>query len=184
MADLKRINRMVSILSMIDRGKHATPQVLADQYGVHIRSIFRDLEALSIDFPIYFDEAVNSYRFADGYSFRKINLSANEVRAILVSKAAVSKLGEGVVKAFDGLVKKFNAETGCKANQQLQSQGSQYWFDIDPVDDCSAVQKQLDAVQKAMDEKNSLDITYKAMSSQQVRSDVNSGHQTFYAARC
>ena len=106
MADLKRINRMVAILSLIDRGENATPKGLAEHFTVHVRSIFRDLDALSSDFPIYFDEAANSYKFTEGYSLRKINLSQNEVRAILVSKAAVAKLGDGVAKAYDGLMKK------------------------------------------------------------------------------
>ena len=168
MADLKRINRMVNILSMIDRREHATPKGLAEHFGVHIRTIFRDFKALVIDFPVYFDETSNTYRFTEGYSFRKINLSPDEVRAILFSKAAVAKLGDGVVKAYDGLIKKISTETGCKTNQRLQAQGSQYWFDIDPVEDYSAVQKQFDAVQKALDDKNSLEITYKSMYAQNV----------------
>jgi len=61
---------MIGMLSMIDKGKHVTPQTLADQFGVHVRSIFRDLEALISDFPIYSDEEVNSYRFTEGYDVR------------------------------------------------------------------------------------------------------------------
>ncbi len=172
MADLKRINRMIEILSIIDRGKHVASKDLADHFGVTTQTIFRDMRALTLDFPIFFDRTATSYRFSEGYSFRKIDLSSDEVRAILISKSAVSKLGKGVAKAFDGLMKKIHAETGCKTNQQLRNQDSQYWFDIDPVDDCSVVQKQFDAVQKAMDEKNSLDITYKAMHSQQMTERV------------
>ena len=159
MTDLKRINRMLEILSIIDRGKPVTPKDLAEHFSVTTQTIFRDMRSLTLEFPIYFEKDVKSYRFSEGYSFRKIDLSKDEVRAILISKSAVSKLGKGISNAFDRLMKKINAETGCKTNQQLQTQSSQYWFDIDPVDDCSAVQKQFDTVQKAMDEKNSLDHT-------------------------
>ena len=159
---------MIAILSLIDRGENATPKGLAEHFNVHVRSIFRDLDALSSDFPIFFDDTANSYRFSEGYSFRKINLSINEVRAILVSKAAVAKLGDGVAKAYDGLMKKINSETGCKTNERMQSQSSNYWFDIDPVEDYSAVRKPFEAIQKALDDKNSLEITYQSMSTRKI----------------
>jgi len=172
MADLKRINRMVSILSMIDGRERVTPKGLADHFGTSERSIYRDIKALLVDFPIRYDEEKGSYRFVDGYSLKKVDLSPNEVRAVLVSKAAVAKLGKGVANAYDGLMKKIRAETGCKTGQRLQSVGPQYWLDIDPVEDFCGVQKQFDAVQKAIEEKNSLDITYKSMGSQQVTKRV------------
>lgn len=93
MADLKRLNRMVGILSMLDRGEHSTTKGLAEHFGVTARTIFRDLEALGIDFPVYLDETTNSYRFAEGYSLRKINLSTNEIRALLVSKGGGCQTG-------------------------------------------------------------------------------------------
>jgi predicted DNA-binding transcriptional regulator YafY len=168
MADMKRINRMVGILSMIDRGGKVTPKGLAERYGVAERTVYRDIGALVVDFPILFDEERGSYRFSEGYSLRKINLSSDEVRAVLVSKAAVAKLGKGIASAFDGLMKKLTFETGCKTGQRLHSLSPHYWLDIDPVGDCSAVQKQFDAVQKALDEKNSLEITYKSMYAQKM----------------
>lgn len=172
MADLKRLNRLVGILSMLDRGQHVTPKGLAEHFGVTARTIFRDFEALGADFPIYYDETSNSYRFTEGYSLRKVNLSTDEIRALLVSKAAVANLGEGVSKAYDGLMKKLKIETEGKTDQRWQSLSQHYWFDIDQVADYSAVQKQFDAVQKALDEKNSLDITYISMGSQQATKRV------------
>lgn len=168
MADLKRINRMVGILSMIDRGGKVTPKGLAEHFGTSERSIYRDIRDIIVDFPIRFDEEKGSYRFVDGYSLKKVDLSPNEVRAVLVSKAAVAKLGKGVANAYDGLMKKIRAETGCKTGQRLHAASPQYWLDIDPVEESCGVQKQFDAIQKALDEKNSLDITYKSMGSQQV----------------
>ena len=51
MADLKRINRMVGILSMIDGRERVTPKGLADHFGTSERSIYRDIKALLVDFP-------------------------------------------------------------------------------------------------------------------------------------
>ena len=60
MADLKRINRMVGILSLIDRSGKVTPKGLAEKFAVAERTIYRDMESLSADFPIYFNEAIGS----------------------------------------------------------------------------------------------------------------------------
>jgi predicted DNA-binding transcriptional regulator YafY len=132
MADLKRINRMVGILSMIDRGGKVTPKGLAGHFGASERSIYRDIRDLVVDFPIRFDDEESSYRFVDGYSLKKIDLSPNEVRAVLVSKAAAAKLGKGVASAYDGLMKKIRSETGCKTEQRLRSASPEYWLTRTP----------------------------------------------------
>jgi predicted DNA-binding transcriptional regulator YafY len=56
MADMKRINRMVAILGKIDRGDKVTPKGLAGHFGVSERTIYRDMEALIVDFPIFYHE--------------------------------------------------------------------------------------------------------------------------------
>jgi len=55
MADTSRINRLVSILGMIDKGKSATPRGLAEHFGVSEQTIYRDMRVLDLDYPIRFD---------------------------------------------------------------------------------------------------------------------------------
>lgn len=163
MPDLRRLERMVEMLSLIDRGETVTPKSLAAHFGVAERTIYRDMGILSIDFPVSFDEEKGSYRFTEGYSLKKIDLSKDELRALLVSKAFLSKMGEGVSNAYGSLIKKLNAEMSAKSGQRLKSTTQNYWFDIDPVDNFASVKKQFDSVQKALDEKISLEITYRRM---------------------
>ncbi len=47
---------MVGILSMIDGRERVTPEGLADHFGTSERSIYRDIKALLVDFPIRYDE--------------------------------------------------------------------------------------------------------------------------------
>ncbi len=181
MADMKRVNRMVEILSLIDKGGKVTAKGLAERFGVAERTVYRDLGALSLDFPVYFNEDAASYRFTEGYSLKKIDLSTDEARAMLASKAVLSKLGHGIANAYSGLMKKITLGTGHKTGQRLKTVSSNYWFDIDPVDDFSAVQKQFDALQKALDEKVSLDITYHAMGSQKMTQRMINPYGLFYS---
>lgn len=169
MPELKRLERMVEMLSMIDRGETVTAKSLATHFGVAERTIYRDIGVLSIDFPVSFDEEKGSYRFSEGYSLKKADLSSDELRAMMVSKAFLSKLGEGVSEAFGRLIKKLNVELGQKTGQRLRNVTQNYWFDIDPVDDFSSVKKQFEAIQKVLDEKTSLEIRYYTMRDEKER---------------
>ncbi len=57
-------------------------------------------------------------------------------------------------------MKKITTETGPKTAQRFHSEAPYYWIDIDRVADYSGVQKQFELVQSALDEKNSIEITY------------------------
>ena len=75
MPDLKRLERLVEILRIIDQGETVTPKGLAAHFGITDRTIYRDILILQTDFPIAFDYERNSYCFSEGYSLKKIDLS-------------------------------------------------------------------------------------------------------------
>ena len=118
---MKRINRMVSILSMIERGGKVTPKGLAEHFSASERSIYRDIKDLITDFPIHFDDEKGSYRFVEGYSLKKLDLTTDEVKAMLASKGVVSKLGTGLSKAYGSLMCKIKTEAGQKTGRRFQN---------------------------------------------------------------
>lgn len=182
MPDLKRLERLVEILRMIDRGETVTPKGLAAHFGITDRTIYRDILILQTDFPIAFDYERNSYCFSEGYSLKKIDLLPDELRAMLVSKALFTRLGGGVSDAFDHLMSKLKTEAGKKTVLRMKSATQNYWFDIDPVEDFSAVKKQFEAVQKALDEKTSLDIRYKGLNRQKETVRVIDPYGLFFSS--
>jgi len=168
MADVKRINRMVEILGLIDSGKAITPKGLAKHFGVAERTIYRDMACFPSEYPLYFDEEHGSYRFTAGYSLKKIDLSPDEIRAVLASKAVVSKLGHGVSKAYQGLMNKIKAGSSQTTGQRIKDNEGHYWFDIDPADNFADIQDRYEAIQRALDENVGLEITYQAMHGQKI----------------
>lgn len=183
MPDIKRLERFVEMLSMIDRGEAVTAGSLAAHFGVAERTIYRDIGVLNVSgFPIYFDEEKGSYRFPEGYSLKKIDLSQDELRAMLVSKALFTRLGAGVSDAFDHLINKLKTEAGKKTVLRMKSATQNYWFDIDPVEDFSAVKKEFEAIQKALDEKTSLEIKYHTMRDEQERVRVIDPYCLFFSS--
>lgn len=163
--DRKRLERIVETLGRIDSGERLTPKRLSEDYGVDRRTVYRDMRIISDTFsPLCFDKEEQRYRFVNpGYSLKRMDLSRDEVKVILAGKAILPKLGKGVADAFDGLVGRLNAESGKRTHSRMQTVTSNYWVDIDPVDDFSSIQNQFDAVQKAMDEKRTLKIKYNSM---------------------
>lgn len=64
---LKAVTRMVGILGKIEKGDCSRTE-LTEEFGVSERTISRDINTLSIEFPVYYDSVTGSYRFVDGYS--------------------------------------------------------------------------------------------------------------------
>ena len=182
MADVKRLNRLVEMLRIIDKGEKVTAGSFADHFGIAQRTVYRDLTALGgAQFPIYFDEERESYRFTEGYSFKKVDLTPNEIRALLASKAVISKLGKGVSDAYDSLMQKVKVEAGCKTSQRLATASKAYWFDIDPAADFTSIQKQYDAVQEALENNVRLQIEYQGMNDQEKSTRQIDPYGLFYS---
>ena len=164
MSNVKRLNRLVEILRIMSSSKKMTVRDFQDHFGISDRTVFRDMAALQeAYFPVYLDSELGTYRFADDFSFKKIDLTKNEIRALLASRAVVSKLGAGVSTAFDNLMKKVQTDTGCKTQQRISNAAQAYWFDIDEAADFSAIQPQFEATQNAIEEKVRLEIEYVGM---------------------
>jgi len=159
-ADIKKFDRMFEILCMIDRGERCTAERLAAEFGVAERTIFRDMEFLSRYYPLYFDVDAGAYRFTEGYSLNKADLAPDEIKAMLMGRTVAAKMGEKMSGAFDHLMEKLNVEMGYRTRQRLKGVSNSYWVDLDPVHDFSKIRKQHDAIERAMDEKISIEVTY------------------------
>jgi predicted DNA-binding transcriptional regulator YafY len=103
----EKLGRVLEIISRLDRQERVNPEFLAKKLGVSIRTIYRDLELISsAHFPIYYDRAGKTYRFLKGFSLRRLNLSKEEIRILLLSQRLFTRLAEPFKRAADKLLKK------------------------------------------------------------------------------
>ncbi|MGA2395904.1 MAG: WYL domain-containing protein [Candidatus Lustribacter sp.] len=94
---------LVRLLSAIDDGRYSFEELkerIADDKPPSTRSLRRYLAVLSdAGFPWYFDRTTSTYKFAEGYSLRRLNLSQRELLGLVTLKRLGSSLG-GTLSAY------------------------------------------------------------------------------------
>ncbi len=68
-----KIDALTAILKRLDTGERLTPELLARDFHVGVRTIYRYLNHLqSAGYPIYFDKTDKSYRFLDNFRLNQL----------------------------------------------------------------------------------------------------------------
>lgn len=86
--------RLIQIVFKLVRRSHSR-QELAREFGVDAKTISRDLDALSLEYPI---ESVKDgreirYRFADGFKFEFPKVSVEELATLLLAQESIKGIG-------------------------------------------------------------------------------------------
>jgi len=101
---------LVRLLSAIDEGRFTFEELkdqIGDEKAPSTRTLRRYLSVLSdAGFPWYFDRASGTYRFAEGYSLRRLNLSHRELLGLVTLKRLGSSLGGTFASAIEETTQK------------------------------------------------------------------------------
>ncbi|MBI5181838.1 MAG: HTH domain-containing protein, partial [Nitrospirae bacterium] len=177
--------RLLTILRMLDRCEKVTSKIYAKKFSIHERNIYRDIDDLEIaGFAIRFDDEGKTYRFADpDFSLRDLSLSEKELMALLFGRQLAHRLGKPLENGFNSLLKKAHTETGTETElraDRLQKGKQNLWVAIDPVNDFENIEGYYNTINKAIDDKLMLEITYHGMKSQSVSQRQVAPYGLFY----
>ena len=97
---------LVRLLNAIDQGRHSfedlKDRVAESASRPSTRSLRRYLAILTnAGFPLYFDRAANAYRFADGYSLKRLDLSSGELFGLVALRSLGESIGGTIGASID-----------------------------------------------------------------------------------
>jgi hypothetical protein len=116
---------LVRLLSAIDEARYSFEELkerIGDGKPPGTRSLRRYLAILSeAGFPWYFDRASGTYRFADGYSLRRLNLTQRELLGLVTLKRLGASLGGTLASYIDETTTKLLASSDRRAANSVDT---------------------------------------------------------------
>lgn len=144
---------LVRLLSAIDEGRFSFEE-LKDQIGEEkapsTRTLRRYLSVLSdAGFPWFFDRASGTYRFAEGYSLRRLNLSQRELLGLVTLKRLGSSLGGTFATAIEETTQKLLRSSDRRTEVSVETTSLAIRFgDVAMDDHVERVFEQLQAAER------------------------------------
>jgi predicted DNA-binding transcriptional regulator YafY len=116
---------LVRLLNAIDQGKHAfedlKERIAEGGRQPSTRSLRRYLAILAdAGFPWYFDRSANAYRFADGYSLKRLDLSSGELFGLVALRSLSASLGGTIGASIDEVAEKIVGSAGSGARVRME----------------------------------------------------------------
>lgn len=130
---------LVRLLSAIDEGRFTFEELkdqIADEKPPSTRTLRRYLSVLAdAGFPWFFDRATGTYRFAEGYSLRRLNLSHRELLGLVTLKRLGSSLGGTFATAIEETTQKLLRSSDRRAEVAVESSSLAIRFGAVSMDD-------------------------------------------------
>ncbi|MBV8066737.1 MAG: WYL domain-containing protein [Candidatus Eremiobacteraeota bacterium] len=117
---------LVRLLNAIDQGQHSFDD-LKDRIAEggkrpSTRSLRRYLAILAnAGFPLYFDRAANVYRFAGGYSLKRLDLNSGELFGLVALRSLGASIGGTIGASIDEVAEKLVGSAGRSARARVEA---------------------------------------------------------------
>ncbi len=117
---------LVRLLNAIDQGRHSfeglKEKIGEDGRAPSTRSLRRYLAILTnAGFPLYFDRAANVYRFAQGYSLKRLDLSNGELFGLVALRSLGASIGGTIGASIDDVAEKIVGSAGRGARARVDA---------------------------------------------------------------
>ena len=128
---------LVRLLNAIDQGNHSfedlKERIAESGRRPSTRSLRRYLAILSnAGFPLYFDRPANAYRFADGYSLKRLDLSSGELFGLVALRSLGASIGGTIGASIDDVAEKLVGSAGSGVRARIEA-GSPVSFRLSEI---------------------------------------------------
>jgi len=126
-----RADRLISILMLLQTRGHMTAHDLAQHLEVSERTIYRDLDALSMaGIPLYTERGPGGgCSLLDGYQTRLTGLTEMEIRALFLATLAGPPVELDMARAFDDALLKVSAALPESSRSNMDSTRQRFHVD-------------------------------------------------------
>jgi predicted DNA-binding transcriptional regulator YafY len=153
---------LVRLLSAIDEGGFTFEELkgeIGDEKPPSTRTLRRYLSVLSdAGFPWFFDRSTGRYRFAEGYSLRRLNLSHRELLGLVTLKRLGSSLGGTFAAAIEETTEKLLRSSDRRAEVAVTNSSLAIRFEAVSMD--AAVERVFEQLQGAERERRRVQFNY------------------------
>lgn len=158
-SDIKRISRIIAILTQLQTKKIVTSTALSKYFGVSSRTIFRDLKALEqAGVPIFTQEG-KGFSLMEGYKIPPVMFTENEASALVTAeKLMLKNRDSSLVKEYAGAINKVKAVLGQSTKEKVELLSNR--IAISPVIQGNSTSNSLTLIQNALTSFNVLKISY------------------------
>jgi predicted DNA-binding transcriptional regulator YafY len=128
---------LVRLLNAIDQGQYSFED-LKDRIAEggrrpSTRSLRRYLAILTnAGFPLYFDRVANAYRFAEGYSLKRLDLNSGELFGLVALRSLGASIGGTIGASIDEVAEKLVGSAGRSARARVEA-GSPVAFRLSEI---------------------------------------------------
>ncbi len=168
--------RLIQIIFKLVRRPHSR-QELAREFGVDVKTIRRDLDALSLEYPITEKKRGREvfYRFADGFTFSFPNIEIEELAVLLLAQEAIEGIGITAGDSFyaaraDSLLGKIRASLPRSVREKMDALAAVYGSASVPSKDFSAHGAIIDRLASCAVRRVKVEIRYHGLNSDRLES--------------
>ena len=155
-----KLDRLISILVMLLRKERVQAKELAEKFGVSVRTILRDVDAINLaGIPIVtYQGAKGGIGIAEGYRLDRSVLTEDEMAAIITTLKGISRTMPD--SRHEILVEKFKSILPSLQLQSLDSKINQLIIDLSPWGGNHKLREKMAEIRKAIENLIKIHFTY------------------------
>ncbi|MGC4035498.1 MAG: YafY family protein [Chitinophagaceae bacterium] len=179
---MNRIDRLMGILTVLQSKKFVPAEKIAEKFSISIRTVYRDVKALTeIGVPVSFENG-RGYFIVQGYFLPPVSFTNEEANALVLMSAVVQRFSDGSIKKhYESALNKVTAvmRSGEKDKvEQLQEQIKMVsWCGRDGSNDF----EYLSTLQNVISGRTILEIDYKNTNEEVSKRELEAIGLVFYA---
>lgn len=177
---MNRIDRLFGILVLLQSTKYNTAEKIAERFNISVRTVYRDVKALSEQgIPISFEHN-KGYFLVQGYFLPPVSFNTDEANALLLVESLVNGFADHSIRShYSTALTKVKAVLKTAQKEKLENLNQHIKLQI--PERLTFNYTYLSLIQQAISEKNLIELDYKNVKAEATKRCVEPIGLIFYA---